>query len=367
MAHPLTVAVMLEMDGPGGAELLVHQLCLELRRRGHRVVPVLPAVGDGWLSDRLRASGFERRTFSLRRALDGRTLRELIRTLRAEGALAAHSHEFTLGVYGAAATRWLGIPHVITMHGDQGVTDTWRRRAALRWAFRRSHAAVAVSDHTRRAMEARLGLRDRSMQVVHNGIPVPAGRREPLRRELGLRDDDVLVLAVGSLRPNKGHRVLIEALAGLLRCEGPGRWRLAIAGQGEEREALVRRAQELGMAERVHLLGQREDIADVQAAADVFAMPSYAEGLPLALLEAMFAGSAIVASGVGGIPEAVADGEEALLTPPADPDALRRALARLIADPALRARLGAAARRRADAEFRIERMADRYEALYRGG
>jgi glycosyltransferase involved in cell wall biosynthesis len=174
------------------------------------------------------------------------------------------------------------------------------------------------------------------------------------------------VLAVGSLRPNKGHRILIDALAALLRSEGQAGWRLAIAGQGEERDALRRQAHEAGLGDRVHLLGQREDIADVHAAADVFAMPSYAEGLPLALLEAMFAGSAIVASGVGGIPEAVADEEEALLTPPGDADALRRALGRLLEDTALRARLGGAARRRADAQFRIERMVDRYETLYRG-
>jgi glycosyltransferase involved in cell wall biosynthesis len=286
--------------------------------------------------------------------------------LRCVGAEAVHSHEFTMAVYGCAAARWLRVPHVVTMHGDQGVTRAWRRRAALRWAFRHSRAAVAVSEHTRRAMEQRLGLRPHALGVVYNGIPVPAGRREPVRRELGLAEGELLVLAVGSLRPNKGHRVLLEALAPLRGGEGVAPWRLAIAGQGEERDALARRAGELGIAERVHLLGQRDDVADVQAAADVFAMPSYAEGLPLALLEAMFAGAAIVASGVGGIPEAVSDGTEALLTAPGESGALRSALARLLSDPPLRQRLGESARRRAHAEFRIERMADRYEALYRG-
>jgi glycosyltransferase involved in cell wall biosynthesis len=365
--RPLAVAVMLETDGPGGAELLLHQLCLELRARGHRVVPVGPERGEGWLSARLQASGFERRTFSLRRALDPGALRAMARMLRAEAVDAVHSHEFTMAVYGCAAARWLGIPHVVTIHGDQGVTAAWRRRAALRWAFRGSHAAVAVSEHTRRTLGARLALRPGRLGVVHNGIPTPAGRRDRLRRELGLGDDELLVLAVGSLRPNKGHRILLDALAGLRGGDGPARWRLAIAGQGDEREALASRAQALGLAGRVHLLGQRDDVEDVHAAADVFAMPSFSEGLPLALLEAMFAGAAIVASGVGGIPEAVTDGEHALLVPPGDPEPVRRALARLLGDPPLRWRLGEAARRRAHAEFRIERMADRYETLYRGG
>lgn len=361
---PLTVAVMLETDGPGGAELLMHQSCLELRRRGHRVVPVGPEHGEGWLSARLAASGFGRRTFSLRGPVDPFALRRLVRDLRADRVDAIHSHEFTMGVYGCASARFLGVPHVVTMHGDQGVTAAWRRRAALRWAFRRSHAAVAVSDHTRRAMEARLGLPDGSMRVVHNGIPAPSGRRDPVRCELGLDPASVLVLAVGSLRPNKAHGLLIEALAG---AEAAVPWQLAIAGQGPEREPLLRAARERGLGDRVHLLGQRDDIDDVHAAADVFVMPSHAEGLPLALLEAMFSGSAIVASDVGGMPEAVRHEREGLLVPAGDVDALRRALERLLAEPDLRSRLAAAARDRAQARFRIERMTDLYERLYRGG
>lgn len=363
----LTVAVMLETDGPGGAELLVHQLCLELRHRGHRVVAVGPEHGEGWLSARLRGSGIERRRLLLRRALDGRALRELTRILRQADVDAVHSHEFTMGVYGCAATRWLHVPHVITMHGDQGVTAAWRRRAALRWAFRHSHAAVAVSESTRGAMEGRLGLPAGALQVVYNGIPVPAGGGDGVRRELGLRGGEALVLAVGSLRPNKGHAILIEALARLRPLRDLPRCVLAIAGQGPERAALESQAERLGVADRVRLLGQRDDIADVQAAADIFAMPSYAEGLPLALLEAMFAESAIIASRVGGIPEAVREGVEALLAPPGDAEAWSHALARLLSDTPLRDRLGAAAKHRADAEFRIERMVDRYEALYRRG
>jgi glycosyltransferase involved in cell wall biosynthesis len=356
---------MLETDGPGGAELLVHQLCVALRARGHRVLAVGPAHGEGWLSARLHASRVERATFALNRPLDAGALRALVRTLRDAGVGAVHSHEFTMAVYGCAAARWLGVPHVITMHGDQGVTAVWRRRAALRWAFRHSHATVAVSEDTRRLMQERLGLRAGRLAVIHNGIPVPAGDRARVRRELGLGEGEVLVLAVGSLRPNKGHALLLDAL-GRLRARDLPTWRLAIAGQGDERERLQEQAAELGLAERLSLLGQRDDVADVHAAADVFAMPSYAEGLPLALLEAMFAGSAIVASAVGGIPEAVRHDREAVLVPPGDAPSLADALGRLLTDASLRARLGAAARERAHAEFRIERMVERYERLYRG-
>jgi glycosyltransferase involved in cell wall biosynthesis len=189
--------------------------------------------------------------------------------------------------------------------------------------------------------------------------------RESFRREIGIGDAEILIFAAGSLRPNKGHHLLIEALAELADDAELPAFRLAIAGVGPEQEALERLAQEKGIGQRLSLLGQREDIPGLLAAADVFAMPSYSEGLPVALLEAMFAGKAIVASSVGGIPGTVESELEALLTPPGDPHAIADALRQLLLDPAQRARLGAAAHRKAESTFRIELMADAYEALYR--
>jgi len=362
---PLTIAMMIETDGPGGAEILMLQLSEELRRRGHVVYPIGPEKGEGWLSGKLEAQGFDRQTFSLRRPLDWRMLRGLRRTLQELRVDSVHSHEFTMAVYGCAATRGLRIPHVITMHGDQGVTAAWRRRAALRWAFRNSAAAVSVSDVTARAMEVKLGLPPKAMQVILNGIPDRPGERERVRREIAIGEQELLILAIGSLRPNKGHRLLIEALAELANDSALPEFRLAIAGVGPEQEPLDRLAQEKGLDRRFFLLGQRDDVPDLLAAADVFAMPSYSEGLPLALLEAMFASNAIVASSVGGIPDALTSEQEVLLTPPGDSSALAGALRRVLLDRDLRVGLGEAARRRAESTFRIERMADAYEELYR--
>ena len=119
-SNRLAIAMMIETDGPGGAEILVLQLSEELRRRGHVVHPIGPEKGKGWLSGKLEAQGFDRKTFSLRRPVDGRMLWDLTRTLRKLRVDAVHSHEFTMAVYGCAAARWLRVPHVITMHGDQG-------------------------------------------------------------------------------------------------------------------------------------------------------------------------------------------------------------------------------------------------------
>lgn len=364
--RPLRIAMMLETDGPGGAEYVLLQLSEELRRRGHTVVPVGPEQGVGWLRDKLRAAGFEREKFTLRRPLDWgcvRGLREVFARRRVE---LVHSHEFTMAVYGAMAARLSRLPHLITMHGNERMTRALRRRIALRWAFRNSWATVAVSSATKQSLDRDLGLAPGVVRVIRNGIPRRPGNPDPVRRELGVRPGEVLLLAVGNLDPRKGHIVLLRALA-RLEAEGLGvPWRLAIAGGrgGPERDRLAAFAAEHRMSDRVHLLLKRDDVPDLNAAADVFCMPSLWEGLPLALLEAMLAGKAIVASAASGIPEAIADGEQGLLVPPGDDAALAGALGKVLRDPDLRDRLGEAARRRAEAEFTIERMADRYERLY---
>jgi glycosyltransferase involved in cell wall biosynthesis len=123
-------------------------------------------------------------------------------------------------------------------------------------------------------------------------------------------------------------------------------------------------AAEAGIADRAHILGHRGDIPDLLAAADVYAMPSLWEGLPMALLEAMFAGKAIVASRASGIPEAIDEGKDGLLADPGDEVQLATALGRLITDANLRNRLGTAARARAEKEFSAAVMTEAYERAY---
>ena len=157
---------------------------------------------------------------------------------------------------------------------------------------------------------------------------------------------------------------MIESLGALYARRPELEWRLAIAGRGEEEAALSELAGELGLSRRIHLLGYRSDIADVLAAADVFVMPSLSEGLPLALLEAMFAAKPVVASDVGGIPEVVRAGQEALLVPPGNAEALEKAIETVLSDSSLRDALGAAARRRVEARYTVAAMTDAYEELY---
>jgi glycosyltransferase involved in cell wall biosynthesis len=358
--------MMIETDGPGGAEMMVFRLSEELRRRGHEVVPVGPRTGTGWMGEMFRTAGFSPETFWLKRPVDPTCVGRFIQLFRRHAIDVVHSHEFTMGVYGSAAARLVAIPHVLTMHGGFTATKALRRRIALRWAIRQSGNTVAVSRATQEEFAKDLGLRESAFTVVHNGVPSKAGDAERVRREFGCTESETVILAVGNLDRNKNHRMLLEALVRLQHDGLAVPWRLIIAAGrgGDEHHYLLEYVRAQRLDDRVHIVTGRNDINDLQALADIFVMPSLWEGLPMALLEAMVAGKAIVASATAGIPEAIVSGREGILVPPGDLDALAAGLRTLLTDPGRRRALGAAAFARAHREFTVQVMADRYETMY---
>ncbi len=327
---------------------MVFRLSEELRRRGHTVLPVGPRKGTGWMGDMFRKAGFSQETFWLARPIDPACVGRLMQLFRRHSIDLVHSHEFTMGVYGSTAARLLAIPHVLTMHGGLTVTKALRRRIALRWAIRQSGHAVAVSNATGEEFARDLGLRKTAFTVVHNGVPAKTGNAERVRREFG------------------NHRMLLEALVRLQQDGLAVPWRLIIAAGrgGDEHQYLLEYLRAQRLDDRVHIVTGRNDIADLQALADIFVLPSLREGLPMALLEAMVAGKAIVASATGGIPEAIVNGREGILVPPGDLDALAAALRTLLTDPVRRREFAAAALARAHREFTVQVMADTYLAMY---
>jgi glycosyltransferase involved in cell wall biosynthesis len=255
----------------------------------------------------------------------------------------------------------------------------WLRTRAMAL---RLDAHVAVSADAARRVEDFYALGRGSVLVIHNGVPVrtsPARLTQAPRNSnevaasgrlfsrnvdevaavggsAGAAPRELVIGCVGRLDRVKGHDVAIRALAKL-----PGA-RLVIIGSGSERQALRDLATEVDAADRVSLPGWSDRVPEALAGFDVFCHPSRYEGLGLALIEAMLAGLPCVASRVGGVPEVL--GECGLLVPPEDPDALADALARLATDPALRARLGTDAVRRAGTAFNVGRMAGAYQDLW---
>jgi len=364
----LRIAHVIESDGPGGAERVLAQLSTALQASGAYNVAFLPADREGWLARQLEGSGvtieyfrLERRV-SRERRVSPACARSLEAAFRRHRIGVAHSHEFMMAVYGAWASWRAGVPHVITMHGSSYYAGRLRRRLALRAAIALSGHTVAVSGRLARQISRDLWMPPSRISTIPNGVPSVRPERTTLRDELRLGPDDRLVVSVGNLYPVKGHQHLIDAVA-LLVGRHPT-LHLAISGRGEMAEALSARARGLGLANRVHLLGLRSDVAAILAAADVFALPSLSEGLPLALLEAMFAGCPIVASEVGEVGVALAHGEAGILVEPGQPAALAAALDRLLSDPDRARELGEHAVRRAAAEYDISRMVQRYAGVY---
>jgi glycosyltransferase involved in cell wall biosynthesis len=358
----MRLAHLIETDGPGGAERMLASLANELQRADCPGVAFVPARREGWLEAELARFGVPIEYVPLHRPFSPRFARDLAAAFRRHDIRLAHSHEFTMAFYGAWAARLAHVPHVITMHGSRYYAARWRRRLAMRWAVASSQALTAVSSALADSLQHDLWLQDGSVAVVPNGIRPSKPRTSGLREELGLRPGDRLLLAVGNLYPVKGHGDLIAAVARLT-----GRYpslHLAIAGRGELADALTHDARARSVEDRVHLLGLRNDVADLLAAADAFVLPSRSEGLPLALLEAMFAGLPIVATRVGEVPAALDDGVAGLLVEPGRPDELAIAIERILSDAELARRLGQRARLRAAAEFDVGTMAARYASLY---
>ena len=357
------VAQLIETDGPGGAEQIVVMLARSLQKAGASPVVFLPPGREGWITRQMADMGIEVDHFHLERPLSTRCARLLARAFERHHITVAHSHEFSMAVYGAWAAHRAGIPHVITMHGSRYYAQRIRRRIALRAAILASAHTVAVSHGLAQDLRRDLWVSRANLEMIPNGVPYTAPDHVNLRDELGLSPDDRLIVAVGNLYPVKGHRHAIDALARLAD-RHPG-VHLAIGGRGHLRDELTAQARDLGISERVHLLGLRTDVPAILAAADVFVLPSLSEGLPLALLEAMFSGCPIVATNVGEVSAVLEHGQAGVIVEPGDPEALAAAIDRLLGDREAAGALGSRAAARALTEFDATRMLQRYFDIYK--
>ena len=240
-------------------------------------------------------------------------------------------------------------------------------RLLNRVGVRFDDSVIAVSDSVSASLPA--SVRRRKTVVVHGmdltrAAHLRADRetvRREVRRELNVSADEVLVLAVANLRPEKGYDVLLEAARLVVAAAAPVRF--AAVGRGPQREEVTARRDSLGLGDRFLLLGQRSDVLRLLAGSDIFVLASHFEGLPVALMEATSVGLPIVTTAVGEIPNLLTDGVDALIVAPGQPRALAAALERLVADDQLRRRLGAGALARSEL-FDITRAVSRIESVY---
>jgi L-malate glycosyltransferase len=278
--------------------------------------------------------------------------------LRRERPDIVHAFLFRSYVLGAPIARMARIP--VFVAGRRSLGDFKEGRpvalAAERLATRITDLIIANAEAVAADTKRRERV-DGKVEVVYNGLPEHAfAAVSPADVETA----GPVVLCVANLRRCKGHRYLLEAMARLRRDGRP--CTLLLAGEGQERPSLERQA--AALRTDVRFLGQCQDVRPLLARAHVVAHPSLEEGMSNAVMEAMAAGRAIVATSVGGTPELLAG--RGLIVPPADPAALAEAIGRVLTDHGLAARLGQAARSWSHEHLSADAMVDRHVQIYTG-
>jgi glycosyltransferase involved in cell wall biosynthesis len=355
--------------GLGGAEMLLARAVPHLDREAfdYEIAYLLPwkdaLVGD------FQVAGVPVHCLGA----DARWVPRLTRLLRSRRYDIVHVHSPVIAPVARLLVRTVGHngsrPRLY--YTEHNVWDRYHR--VTFWAnaitYPLNDQTVAVSDGVRRTIRYPWPVARpprKPIEVVYQGIDyanvVAHGRSAAWRRQFDIPDDAPVVVSVGNLKHHKGHDQLVRA-ARLVSREIP-ETRFVIVGTGQEEHALRDLIARERLQQHVVLTGFRADALDIVADATVFALGSLNEGLAIALLEALALGLPVVATRVGGVPEAVEDGIEGFLVPPRDPKALADNIVRLLRDEALRTKLGEAGRKRAR-RFDIARAARHRERVYR--
>jgi glycosyltransferase involved in cell wall biosynthesis len=350
-------------DTIGGSNVHIRDLAVAMRDRGHDVCVL--GGGNGPFAEDVRGRGIpyvplRHLIRAVRPRRDVLAVAELRAALRAFDPQLVSLHTAKAGVVGRLATLGWRVPIVYTPHGwtfTPGVPPCAARLyAALeRWVAPRAGRIVNVCAFEQEiALAHRVG-RPAQHVVVHNGMPDVAAslRGDPSR------SPPVLVMVARFDEP-KDHAVLLDALS---QCRDLP-WTVQFVGDGPWQGDVERRVAELGLVDRVAFLGARRDVAEILARCQAFVLTTRWEGFPRSILEAMRAGLPVVASGVGGVHEAVADGVNGFVVPPASAAPLAERLRLVLGDPDLRVRLGAAGRNRFAERFTFETMLAATLAVY---
>jgi glycosyltransferase involved in cell wall biosynthesis len=385
---PGTVMHLIANLDRGGAQEVVRTLVRSLPATGWR--PVVGTFRDGPLRDEIEAAGVPVRVLSGRRhpvlspvraVSELRSIRaELRDAIRRDDAAVVQTHLLGSLDFMALAARNGGGPAVLwTVHnallelradqlppGQRWLLGAKRAgyRAAYRLGGRLADGFIAVSEDVARAVARAYKPPRRRLFTIPNGVDLERfggeGGRARGRDDLALPPHARVIIVVAKLFAQKGHAVLLDALASTNLQPDDA---VLFVGDGPEREPLQRLAHERGLT-TVRFLGNRTDIPLLLAASDIFVLPSLWEGLPMALLEGMASGLPVIATEVAGSRQVVTSGQSGILVPPGDPASLAAAITRLLASDEERARLGRAARERVEAEFSAGRQAVRHAEAY---
>ncbi len=383
MAEPVRILRVIARLNMGGPALHVSYLTRGLDQRGYSTTLVAGELARGedsmsFVADELGIEVID--VPELRREIspvsDPAAIRRLVHELRRIRPHILHTHTAKAGAVGRTAALLAGDarPPVIvhTYHGHvlRGYFDPLRTRF-----FRETERALAR--HTTRLIAVGPEVRDdlvalgvappEQFVVIRLGIDlehrVAGDRRAEFRRLFGIPEERFVVGWIGRMTTIKRLPDVLTSFRALLDRGVDAT--LCLVGDGPDRAAVERQASELGLARHILSVGYQEDVAPYYSFFDALLLPSANEGTPVVAIEALAAGRPVVATRVGGLPDVVSEGEDGFLVEVGDVDALASSLERLARDPALRARMGAAGPPRVIPRYRVERLVDDVDQLYR--
>jgi glycosyltransferase involved in cell wall biosynthesis len=369
VARPALIVYLNSAADVGGGEKWMLALADGLDHA--RYASAFVVASEGRFADEARRRGYPVTVIDLTRLVSPWVVLALVRHLRRARPDLVHTAGARASFYGRIAAWLAGVPAVVssvhTSIGDYEVA-AWRRWIYLaldRATVPIARRLIATSEAVAAELVARRQApRDKIVTIPNRPDPralVPTRERADVRHDLGARPDEALIGVVARLTEQKGVADFLDAVAHLARRPG---WRAVVVGDGPLREKLEARARRLGLEGHCRFAGTRTDLGDLLAALDLVVVPSRSEGLPYLVLEAMMAGTPLVATGVGGIPEVLVDGVHGVLVPPRAPARLASAIAGYLDDPAQARDRASAALRHARANLSLGAMLEAVDRLY---
>jgi len=363
------ICQFIETLNMGGLEIIVKNIALNLdKSEYYQEVWCLKDKGE--LAKDIERAGITVRPFYHEGGLDIGCLMRLTRALKERRFDVIHSHGFFSIIWGTIIGFLAGIPIRIATCGNCYYDKGQKDRLKFRFLGHFITHFAAVSDAVKRSVVEFMGIPSSRVSIVHNSSgkiePVSPEDSKKIREKLGIKDTDFVVLSVGRLVEHKGHNYAIEALS-MLRHRIPG-IKYIIVGDGPAREVLQSKAKNLDLEDIVLFAGSKRDVTDFLGIADVFAQPSaLKEGLPVTLTEAASAGIPMIATDIGGNCEIVMNGINGFVVPPKDAAMLAEKVLHLFENPDKRKVMGNNARSTWREKFTLEKMLDKYSAIYRLG
>lgn len=358
----MKLLTIITLPDQGGAQMHLLSLMQGLRAKGFSIT--LATGREGFLTKKVREIGIETRIVPyLRRQPnvyhDTLAFLHIRKLLRAVQPSLLHLHSSKAGILGRLAGHLCGIPTVYTAHGwafAEGVPLKQKILSIpLEAAVARLGGHIITVSHYDYALALRYRVASaRQMTVVHNGIPDIYYRANPGKLTVPR------IVMVARFSPQKDHALLLKALSQLQDMA----WQLDFVGDGPLLPSISQLANGLGIGGRVRFLGARSDIGNILSESDIFVLTSRYEGFPISILEAMRAGLPVIASDVGGVSEAVLEGQTGFLIPRGSWKTLHSRLKTLLTNPELRVRMGKEGRKRYEQLFTLDRMVNKTLRVY---